>query len=349
MPSLKDAIQALEPEVAGKPAAMLGLARLLMQDGQAGRALETCRAALALAPQDRKLAAQAKLLINGTVPSWHFNILHDERRNAAYDAALRRAVLPGTRVLDIGTGSGLLAMMAARAGAAEVIACEMNPAIAENAEEIVRQNGYANRVRVITKHSNDLTEADLGGRVDLIVSEIVSNDLLSQNILPVHERAVRQLLKPGGKVIPARGTVRVALAEYRGDDASYVLDDVAGFDLSAFLTLAPPVLRRRVGDPNLSLRSEAGDLFEFDLASAEFHAPSQGSVACRSSGGRVNGVAQWIEVELDEAVRYENRPAPGTTSCWALRFCPFQEAVELTSGQQFVIQGSHDRSALAIW
>jgi type II protein arginine methyltransferase len=240
-------------------------------------------------------------------------------------------------------------MMAARAGAAEVIACEMNPVLAEKAAEIVRENGYADRVRVIGKHSDKLdAEADLGGRVDIIVSEIVSNDLLSQHLLPVIERAVRRLLKPGGRVIPARATIRVALAEHSGDEAINVLCDVTGFDLSALLNLAPPVLHLHVGDPNLSLRSEIGDLFTFDLASVEFHSPSQGSVTCRSSGGRVNGIAQWIGLELDEALRYENRPAPGATSCWAVRFNPWEVAVELTSGQEFVINGSHDRSALAI-
>jgi predicted nicotinamide N-methyase len=127
MPSLKDAIAALEPKVAGNPAAMLGMAHWLLPDGQAERALGMCRAALALAlaPQDRKLAVQAKALINATVPRWHFRIVRDAPRTAAYDAALRRAVFPGARVLDIGTGSGLLAMMAARAGAAEAIACEI--------------------------------------------------------------------------------------------------------------------------------------------------------------------------------------------------------------------------------
>ena len=48
------------------------------------------------------------------------------RAITAYDAALRRAIRPGCRVLEIGTGSGLLAMMAARAGAAQVVTCERN-------------------------------------------------------------------------------------------------------------------------------------------------------------------------------------------------------------------------------
>jgi type II protein arginine methyltransferase len=349
MVALKDAIAALEPKAAGNPAAMLGVARLMLQDGQSGRALALCRAALALAPQDRRLAAEARDLLNGTVPSWHFGIVRDQVRNAAYDAALRHAVRPGMRVLDIGTGSGLFALMAARAGA-EVIACEMNPLVAETAAEIVRRNGHGERVRVIAKHSDQLdVEADLGGRVDIIVSEIASNDLLSQHILPVHEHAVRHLLKPGGQVIPACGAVRVALAEDGGPGEVDGLADVAGFDLSAFGSLAPPVRRLRSDDRRLSLRSEAADLFVFDFASAAFHPPAQSSVVSRSSGGRVNGIAQWIRLELDDVTHYENRPGDKATSCWAVRFVALPEPIETRSGQEIAIFGSYDRSSLVLW
>jgi type III protein arginine methyltransferase len=179
MAELKDKIAALESRVQGNPAAMLSLARMLQEDGQKERALAMCRSALSLAPDDAQLAARAKRLVTASVPRWHFNIVKDEARNAAYDAALRRAVRPGSRVLEIGTGTGLLAMMAARAGAAEVITCEQIPAIAEKAAEIVTLNGYANRVRVVSKHSDKLDAAtDMGGRADILVSEIVASDIL---------------------------------------------------------------------------------------------------------------------------------------------------------------------------
>jgi type II protein arginine methyltransferase len=113
------------------------------------------------------------------------------------------------RVLEIGTGSGVLAMMAARAGAAEVLTREINPIVAETARANIARNGYADRVRVIDKHSDKLdVQHDLGERMDLPVSEIVGNDLLCENILPAQERAVRDLLKPGAPVIPARGVSR---------------------------------------------------------------------------------------------------------------------------------------------
>jgi hypothetical protein len=55
---LKDKIAALESRVRGHPAAMLGLARMLQQDGQREKALAMCHAALALAPDDAQLAAK---------------------------------------------------------------------------------------------------------------------------------------------------------------------------------------------------------------------------------------------------------------------------------------------------
>jgi SAM-dependent methyltransferase len=349
MVKLRDRIAALEPLVDGKPHAMLTLARVMQEDGQSAKALDLCHKALRLAPDDARLAAMVKAFVSASVPAWHFRIIRDEARNAAYDAALRRAVTPDSRVLEIGCGTGILAMMAARAGAQTVVTCEVTPAIADTATKIVVRNGYADRVRVLTKHSKELNaEADLGGRADMLVSEIISNDLLSQSVLAVHERAVRDLLKPGAHVIPARGAVRVALA-HDGRESSD-LTNIAGFDLSLFdEALAGPVRRMPVGDERLALLSDAADLFVFDFASARYCRPAQASLECVSVGGVVSGVAQWIALTLDDDTHYENRPAPGSESCWAVLFYPFARAVQTAPGQKIQIFGAHDRERLTIW
>jgi hypothetical protein len=348
MAELKDKIAALESHVQGHPAAMLSLARMLQKDGQSEKALAMCRAALALAPDNAQLAAKLRSFISSTVPQWHFNLVKDHVRNAAYDAALRRAVTPTSRVLEIGTGTGLLAMMAARAGAAAVVTCEIVPAIAEKAAEIVARNGYADRVRVVAKHSDRLdAEADMGGRADILVSEIISNNFLSEGVLPAHERAVRDLLKPGGRVIPACGKIRVALAHDSGETQS--LTQIAGFDLSAFNTLARPRRAIRVGDGRLTVRSDPADLFVFNLASAQYCAPAQASVACRSAGREVNGVVQWIALELDETTHYENRPGLAVKSNWAALFSSFEHSIDTVPGQELRIYGAHDRENLTIW
>ncbi len=349
MAELTQIIAALLPQAKGNPAALLHLAQLLRKDGQRQRALALCQEALALAPADAELARQAYRFLADDVPDWHFAIVRDDVRNAAYDAALRRAVRPHSRMLEIGTGTGLLAMMAARAGAAEVVTCEMNPAVAAAATDIIARNGFADRVRVIAKHSDALdVEADLGGPMDLLVSEIVSNELLGEDVLPAHERAVRDLLKPGARVIPARGVIRVAPAEDARDD-KLRLGEVDGFDLSPFNRLMTPVRRLKVGHERLQLRGEPADLFTFDFATSEFCAPARACVTCRAAGGRVDGIAQWIVLDLDRETRYENRPRPGAKSCWAVLFHPLLQPIDTLPGQEIRILGSHDRHRISIW
>jgi SAM-dependent methyltransferase len=345
---LKDQIAALEPLVAERPHAMFTLARMLQHDGQSAKAFDLCHAALRLAPGDGKLAAGIQAFVSATVPTWHFTMLQDQARNAAYDAALRRAVTPDSRVLEIGSGSGILAMMAARAGARRVVTCEMTPAIADKAAEIVARNGYADRVRVIAKHSSALdAEADLDGRADILVSEIIGNGLINEFVLPAHEHAVRDLLKPGARIIPARGAVRVALAHDSGKIAD--MTNIAGFDLSPFETLAPRTQTYLVGDERLTLRSEAVDLFAFDFTSVRHCPPAAVSLDCVSTGGEVNGVAQWIALTLDEITHYENRPMRGAKSAWGVMFYAFPHLIRTGAGQKMRIHAAHDREQLTIW
>jgi hypothetical protein len=253
------------------------------------------------------------------------------------------------RVLEIGTGSGILAMMAARAGAAEVVTCEMNPIVAETARKIIARNGYADRVRVIAKHSDKLDAAsDLGGRMDLLVSEIVSNDLLAEDVLPAHERAVRDLLKPGAAVIPARGTIRVALAQC-SDEKFSPIGEVSGFDLSDMMEWRAPSLMVKNRSDQVVLRSAPGDLFAFDFNRAEHTATQTRSVTCRTTGGTANGILQWIHLVLDEATPYENAPGTKHFSCWAMRFYPFAKPLETREGGTVTIHGAHDRHHVRVW
>ena len=124
MANLADKIAPLLPRAEGNPRD--GSGRHLMQkDGQRECALSLCHNALALAPTEAELVGQANRLSGD-----------DDVRDAAYEAALRCVVRPDSRVLEIGTGTPL------------VVTCEMNPAVAEMATDLVARNGFADRVRV---------------------------------------------------------------------------------------------------------------------------------------------------------------------------------------------------------
>jgi type II protein arginine methyltransferase len=338
---------AMQPLVEGRPMAMLALARQLAGAGQRNMALDMVTRALALEPGDGEVRALATELLSDGVHSWHFSIVRDEARNRAYDAALRSAIFPGCTVLEIGTGTGLLAMMAARAGAARVITCEVDPAIAVAARENIAANGFADRVTVVNKHSTEVELADLGGQADILVSEIVSNDLLSEGTLPAHHDAVPRLLKPGGAVIPVRGKIRIALMD-DGGAAQPDLGLIESFDLSAFNRLRRPYRDIPVDSASITLRSEATDLFAFDFAAGPWLGERRETLIA-SQGGRVSGVVQWIALELDDRERYENHPGPGAASCWGAIFWPFARPVMSSPGQSFAIGACHEGNRVRIW
>jgi type II protein arginine methyltransferase len=336
----------LLPLVEGRPDAMVALARQLRGAGEQGQALDLAARALALAPQDGEVRTLAREVLSDGVPNWHFVIVRDQIRNQAYEDALRRAVFPGARVLEIGTGTGLLAMMAARAGAT-VTTCEADPAVAAAARDVIAANGLSDRIRVVNKHSTALELADLGGeRADILVSEIVSNDLLGEGALPAHADAIPRLLKAHAPVIPARGRIRVALAE----DSGWVnqrMGEASGFDLTPFNRLAAPRRDMPVQSARIALRSEAADLFAFDFAAGDW--PDRRTMLTLASlGGAINGVVMWMALEMDSAGSYENRPH-GAASCWSSVFWPFECPIETLPDQPIRVGARHEKQHVRLW
>jgi len=340
------------PETASRLAAdagsMVRLAKALIEGGQTARAAELVAEARRLAPEDPEIERIALLVLEQTVPDWHHDILADAARNAAFDAALRRSVVPGCRVLDIGAGSGLLALMAARAGAAEVVSCELNAAMAATATQIVERNGYADRIRIVAKHSRDLEiGTDLAGPADIIVSETVANNLLGENILGTMEDVVGRLGHPATRVIPSQGAVRIALAFY-GNLALRQTGSVQGFDLSPMNRFAARIALSP-GNEALALRSAPQDLFSFDFSSGGPFTDHRADVSLTSTGGTINGIIQWIRLTMDADGTYENRPAPGASSCWSAMFQPLPSVVDSRPGDRIVVRGGRDQTSVWMW
>lgn len=330
---------------AGQPGHLVAMGTALMGSGQGRKAMALVKQALAAAPEDRAMREAAAVVLTHNVPGFHLGMLADEPRNAAFRRAIERHA-QGKTVLDIGAGSGLLAMIAARAGATHAFAVEANEALAETAREIVAANGLADRVTVIAAHSTKLARDDIGGGADLIVSEIFSHHLVGEGALPSLRRARRELARPKARILPARAAIRVSLASFRGRRRQHV-GEVEGFDLSAFNRHGTLALDVATDDPRLELRSEPADLFAFDLSSGEFAKEERARVKLSSTGGRVDGVAQWIRLLLDEDEVYEN--APGGRSHWALVFHPFEAKLETSPGDSVAIEAWRDELRYRLW
>ncbi|KQN21223.1 hypothetical protein ASE86_14710 [Sphingomonas sp. Leaf33] len=332
---MSDDILTRYPGLAGRPQAMALLCRVLVARGQHADAYALGRAALAAAPADTAVRDLVRGCLTKDVPQFHLRMLRDGARNACYAAAIARLVTPGMRVLDIGTGAGLLALLAARAGA-EVVTCEANPVIAAAAREIVAANGLADRITVVAKRSTELQiGVDLPARCDLLVSEIFGDDLVEEGVLPSLRDARARLLVPGAPVVPPRAGLRCALVMHERLDRldRPGLDDVLGFDLSAFAVLTRPDrhLSPRA-QPHVALRSDPVSALAIDFEGA-MDVPAE-RIALTSTGGRVDGIAHWLRIDFGDGVVYESPPFAHADAHWLIPVHALAAPRETVAGEE---------------
>ena len=129
------------------------------------------------------------------------SMLHDVDRCRIYEKAisicLTHFVLRHDRlpvVLDIGTGTGLLAMFCARYGAEMTIGCEMFDEMALIAEEVIASNHLEEKIRIVSAKSSDIETGSF--TADILVSELLDSALLGESCLYSHGDAIRRLIKP---------------------------------------------------------------------------------------------------------------------------------------------------------
>ncbi len=154
-------------------------------------------------PPSPALAAQRA----GGVLSLHLRLLADGARNRAFERALRRHVTPGCSVLDLGAGSGVWAIAAARLGARRVVALEREPLLSALIERLAAENGVADRVEVVCA---DARRVRLRERFDVVVCELVGNRGFDEALVPILRRARERFLRPGGVLIPRAVSLRAA-------------------------------------------------------------------------------------------------------------------------------------------
>lgn len=126
-----------------------------------------------------------------------FNCLIDEERTAAFRSAIEKTVRPGDVVVDAGSGTGVLAMFAADAGAKKVYALELDDNNVKVLQGIFAANGYGNRIEVI---QGDATTLKLPESVDAIVCEMIATALIEELQVPVMNNLLRYV-NPGYRVV----------------------------------------------------------------------------------------------------------------------------------------------------
>jgi type I protein arginine methyltransferase len=169
-------------------------------------------------------------------------MFQDGPRHAAYVEALTRSIKPGDVVIEIGTGFGVYAILAAKLGASKVYAIEMNELV-RLGPSLAEANGVADKIQFFEMLSTDFDPPE---RADVVFADMRgSTPLYAMNVESMHDAATR-FLKPGGVLIPSHDVMEAALISLPAacHDA-YVAwgENPMGFDLSPVRNLDLASLR----------------------------------------------------------------------------------------------------------
>lgn len=334
------------------PVVLNNLAVALFQANRHQDALESFRKLTQLQPDNILARHQIRRLTSRIVPFWHIPMLNDVTRNDAFEAAIVKVIEDrglDAAILDIGSGSGLLSMMAARAGATNIVTCEVVPVIAETAKAIVAKNGFAERISVVNKMSTDLVVGtDMPGKADILVSEILSSDLLAEDVLSTFEDAHARLLSPGATVIPRAATAVGCLVESDVLSRYCFVDHVSRFDVSDFTPLAP--LRLPVHGTMTEWRRLSADidLQSIDLTKAKHSEELRVVEIPVASDGTASGIVQWMKIDLAEGIEFSNHPDDYSDGGWLQILHPFPAPIAVDAGSVLRIVVGHDRNSLIL-
>jgi tetratricopeptide (TPR) repeat protein len=325
-----------------------GLGDVLLRIGRLNDAIASYRKGIEFDSLDVKAHDGLNKALGRMIPMWHVPMMNDSLRNDAYFAALQSAITPDIHVLEIGTGSGLLAMMAAKLGARQVTTCEAVSEIAETARAIVTANGFSPPVTVVSKMSTKMVIGeDMDDRADLLVSEILSSEFLGEGVLSSIEDAKRRLLKPGGRIIPVRGSIQFALFGGADIEKNVRVDEVYGLDLSKFNRIVAQKQYISRNDLDIELLTDDTSAFFFDFdKTARFPTNERKIIELPvRKAGRCCGIIQWIRLEMDDSVVFENHPSiKNPSSGWQHSVYVFPSTIDVLPGQVAVISAAHNRN-----
>ncbi|KAF9426283.1 hypothetical protein BGZ94_006727 [Podila epigama] len=175
----------------------------------------------------------------------HQQMLNDRVRTEGYRDYMyeNKDIFKGKTVLDVGCGTGILSMFAAKAGAARVLSVD-NSDIIEKARKNIKENGFED---IITLYRGKIEEIKLPCKVDIIISEWMGYFLLYEAMLDSVLVARDRFLVPGGILAPSQTRILFTTTSDESflDDSVHYWNDVYGFKMS---TMKENVLREAVVD-----------------------------------------------------------------------------------------------------
>lgn len=279
-------------------------------------------------------------------PGVQIRILDDLDRRTAYLEAVRGVVRPGDIVLDLGTGSGILAVAAVRAGARHVYAIEPSN-MAACARRVFERNGVAGEITLLEGWSQNL---DLPERADVLTCDLVGSEPLEMRIVEVTKDALARLLKPGARMVPGGmrfsfvlAEMPVALAEeYTFSRSQFERwESGYGVDFSPMLESLGPAPVPAYVHPHVAATfprlSAPGAVWELDFGLPSSVAPTHAEVDLEvSESGRLTAILGMAEIRLTDTLTFSTDPASaGRAPHWMVPLWITREPIPVRRGERF--------------
>ncbi|PKS10650.1 hypothetical protein jhhlp_002405 [Lomentospora prolificans] len=268
----------------------------------------------------------------------HEEMLKDEVRTKSYMSAIvnNKHLFKDKVVLDVGCGTAILSMFAAKAGAKHVIGVDMSTIIFK-AREIVKVNGLSDKITLIQGKMEDV-ELPFP-KVDIIISEWMGYFLLYESMLDTVLYARDKYLVPGGKIFPDKATIYAAGiedGEYKDEKIGF-WDNVYGFDYTPLkeTALSEPLvdtveLKAVVTEPSSVL---VLDLYKCTTADLDFKVPF--NLSCRRDD-YIHALVAWFDIEFSEChkpVRFSTGPHTKYTH-WKQTVFYLKDVLTVSTGEQ---------------
>jgi protein arginine N-methyltransferase 1 len=259
----------------------------------------------------------------------HRLYLSDRTRVALFRRAINAVVKPGDVVLDLCCGTGVLGMLAMKAGAARVYQIDSTQMI-QIARDVARDNGYEKRAIGIRELAS---RANLPEKIDVAIADQLSHFGIGAGMPELFNDARRRLLKTGGCTIPRSIELFVAAVNFpeMSRVASFWDNHPAGLKMRpahdiAFNTGYPSekAPRRWLGKP--------ARMFTFDLTKVtaeHFHGEAE---IRASTSGVMHGLSGWFVAELAPQVRMTNSPFSKGRIQRRAAFLPIEKPVAVEKG-----------------
>lgn len=261
----------------------------------------------------------------------HGDMIADRVRMGAYEAALKNHIRPDSIVVDIGTGTGIMALLACRFGARKVYAIEPSNII-QIAREIADANGYSDRIVFLQDVS---TRVEIAEAAHVIVSDIRGVLPLLQRNIPAIVDARKRFLRQDGVLLPQSDSIWVCPVEsqeqYRHFSEPW--DSVPnGFDMRPARETVTHSWKKThfekdafVAEPKLWLTLDYATEERTQFASALSWTPVREGV--------IHGFAVWFDSVLSPGVSFTNAPGEPET-IYGNAFFPLEKPVQVSNGDE---------------